>query len=1304
MASASSYSTLVQELYVAYFGRPADYFGLQNFEAALAAANAPTTIAGLESAYSTNAAVKSLVDSFGTSAESAALYGTGSTESFVTAIFENLLNRAPAVAGLTFWVDAINAGTVTKGDAALAIAAGAAANTTAQGQIDATTIANKLAVAGSFTSDLGASSLDITAYSGSSAAAAARALIAGVTSTTTLTGYAATVQNTITDIVNGHVNNTYTLTTGVDTIVGGPGNNVFNAVLDNTAGISAGGQAATLNAFDSITGGTLNNTLNITDFGLGNASNGLLLPAATITGMTTVNISSLEGIGNSNGNGNPLDFTTLGNLTNVNINASNGSDYVKVGANTALVVTDTSTTPNLIYTRGGSTVTVNNNSTTLSQGNFVGIFGGSTTTSATINGGTNYETFIGDSNSGNGKTNTITTVTENGQTLWTTYIASDALTTLNISGSSDSYTDVFALPGTRTLTVTLNGNGTTTDFTSNPVALVDNTATSIVIDSVTAASNNFALSAATATALTFNDTANLSFYQGTTAGTATSIAGQDQFSNYEAYYDFSAPLVKTVTITGAGDFTADLSGLNAAAFINATGAAGVVTVELASASGGALTQSFTGGAGQDIVSVGANQTGTVAGGTASNNEIVLDNIANASVATLSPYTHFSVLGVAGSTYGVFDMSKATGYNAFDVQASGGDVTFTNVVNNAVLTIDGANSHIVTLQTADTTGATDSVTVNLGTATNTTSFIVNQVTLEDSQFHGIATVNLVTNSGGASAPYVITTLADNNLVTLNVSGSAGLTIQNWTDNSETLTMNFNNGVTPSESSGIYLTNLTDNYLTTLTLNGQGAPLITSLNDLATSLAINYNEKGIQSGGTIETLTDPSLAALTITNSQSSATNIFSINNAVSTPALAALNLNGNVAISITGDTVTSGITVAGTTDNAAVSIDLTAAATAGGKTDTVALGNGNDTVHMGAGAGVGVPTTESVNVAWQALAAGGTETIAGISIHSAFACNVGTVALLVEFGFSDFANPAVASSSSFSGVTIATTGAYTLSSVSGSTSILTATTAGTTADPQLSATNTGGTAPTDSIVTLGTTGSTTSSSHSVTLGTGSDTVTDLTAGSTTISITGSASATDNVTADSAHVVHLTVGNGTDVISATATGASISVVAGTGANAVTIGTGDTGTIGFGAHTGTDTVTLGASGTSLTAIVTLSGLNDSTSSTDTISFSADSAATLVGFTQVTAGSVVASGGNTTLLASWVAAADGAAGSAVAGGAAHSVTWFQFQGNTYILEAAAGDNGSMSATNTLVELVGTGYTFAHASSTGNGTLHLLG
>ena len=110
------------------------------------------------------------------------------------------------------------------------------------------------------------------------------------------------------------------------------------------------------------------------------------------------------------------------------------------------------------------------------------------------------------------------------------------------------------------------------------------------------------------------------------------------------------------------------------------------------------------------------------------------------------------------------------------------------------------------------------------------------------------------------------------------------------------------------------------------------------------------------------------------------------------------------------------------------------------------------------------------------------------------------------------------------------------------------------------------------------------------------------------------------------------------------------------------------------------------------------------DTVTFTGDPN-TLAGFTPVTVGAVTASGGNPGLLASWIAAADGAAGSGVAG-AAHTVTWFVYLGNTYLLESVAGqthDAGTMATGNTLVELSGTGYSFTHTTGAG-GTLHLLG
>ncbi|HEX7641335.1 MAG TPA: DUF4214 domain-containing protein [Burkholderiaceae bacterium] len=181
--AAAQYQNAVQQLYVAYFGRPADPAGLVNFENALSAANAPTDINGLNAAYSTNAAVKTLIDSFGISNESKTLYGSGTTTDFVTKVFQNVLGRAPQSAGLGFWTDAIDSGRTSPGDAALDIMAGALNNTTPQGLLDAQLVNNRLAAASFFTGQVSAYNA-AGGYAGQSAAASARAMLAAVGSST----------------------------------------------------------------------------------------------------------------------------------------------------------------------------------------------------------------------------------------------------------------------------------------------------------------------------------------------------------------------------------------------------------------------------------------------------------------------------------------------------------------------------------------------------------------------------------------------------------------------------------------------------------------------------------------------------------------------------------------------------------------------------------------------------------------------------------------------------------------------------------------------------------------------------------------------------------------------------------------------------------------------------------------------------------------------------------------------------------------------------------------------------------------
>ncbi|HJV81183.1 DUF4214 domain-containing protein, partial [Noviherbaspirillum sp.] len=198
--AAQDYTTAVQELYVAYFGRPADSTGLTNFATVLANAGAPADIQGLNNAYSSNSTVRWAIDAFGNSDESKALY-TGDTRSFVTAIYSNVLSRAPDSAGLAWWINAIDNGGLTRGNAALSIMAGALANTTPDGLNDAALIQKRIAVATNFTSTITTPTL-VAAYDGNDAAATARNMLGTVTRTTDVTAFRTNIDATLSSLAS----------------------------------------------------------------------------------------------------------------------------------------------------------------------------------------------------------------------------------------------------------------------------------------------------------------------------------------------------------------------------------------------------------------------------------------------------------------------------------------------------------------------------------------------------------------------------------------------------------------------------------------------------------------------------------------------------------------------------------------------------------------------------------------------------------------------------------------------------------------------------------------------------------------------------------------------------------------------------------------------------------------------------------------------------------------------------------------------------------------------------------------------
>ncbi|MDD2547704.1 MAG: SwmB domain-containing protein, partial [Burkholderiaceae bacterium] len=156
MAQPTSLST-VQKLYIAYYGRPADVAGQTFWGDKLDAAQG---------------SLVGIIDAFATSAEAQALYGASSTaRERVTVLYQNILGRNPDTAGLNYYVDQINRGKLSLGNAALSILDGV------QGA-DKPLADNRLSVAQSFTSQ---ASPAAKSYEGDAAAAIARTLLQGVT-------------------------------------------------------------------------------------------------------------------------------------------------------------------------------------------------------------------------------------------------------------------------------------------------------------------------------------------------------------------------------------------------------------------------------------------------------------------------------------------------------------------------------------------------------------------------------------------------------------------------------------------------------------------------------------------------------------------------------------------------------------------------------------------------------------------------------------------------------------------------------------------------------------------------------------------------------------------------------------------------------------------------------------------------------------------------------------------------------------------------------------------------------------------
>lgn len=225
----------VQQFYIGYYGRPADPVGLAYWQTQ----DEATALKG-----------------FSESAEFTNQFTGLSASQQVTKVYGNLLGRTPDTAGLLYWAGELTAGRETIGSLVLSMLKNALGK-------DVTTIEDRVTYSTAFTTALNTAE-EINAYAGTAATQAARDALLKVVATavgdhTALNAETAKIDATIATIVSGGGSNpgqTFTLTTGVDNIVGTAGNDTITGVVDTAA------NGGTLTPGDVIDGGAGTDTAN----------------------------------------------------------------------------------------------------------------------------------------------------------------------------------------------------------------------------------------------------------------------------------------------------------------------------------------------------------------------------------------------------------------------------------------------------------------------------------------------------------------------------------------------------------------------------------------------------------------------------------------------------------------------------------------------------------------------------------------------------------------------------------------------------------------------------------------------------------------------------------------------------------------------------------------------------------------------------------------------------------------------------------------------------------------------------------
>ena len=886
----------VAQNYIAILGRNPDPQGFSFWVNQLADAN------------NTASAQTAIVNGFGNSQEFRSTYASLSTSAAVTLLYQNVLLRAPDAGGLTYW----------------------------------TGIANGLIASGQTLTNAYAQTAAAIIYNASSNGSSDSASVNSRTATAVASGTATPTT-------------TYTLTTNIDTFgnAAQTSQQIFNAAnttftsLDNLTGGTATNDTlnvAVTGAYATPTGATVTNVdiINVTSSlggtistAAGTAFTGVrALNVVTAAAAMTVTAAGTTAVTVSNATPGGAAATTVNGGSTVSATVTGAvADTIIIGTTTAatgavtasLTTATTAATGGVVTVTGGTTVAVTSLVSNTATGagvqavtGTVTVTGNASTTAVTVNqsagvtgaaavlnvantsnavaatrGVTNGVVTINDANAGSTTAAaTITTVTL--QNYGASTISSNALTTLNLSATGGA-------AGTLAVTYGLT--------TGNPTALALN------------------LGGGSLGVLTLNGTALATVNAALTAN--TTLAGITDTALRTVNLSGTGILTLTATNTAITSIvnTSAAAGLNA----NVSALTGLTSLNFASTSANntitlnAATQSYVGGTGNDIVTIGADALVAITGG---NGTDTIALSATAATYTNANYrtnvTGFETLRVTNVAGGTYNMTTFTGFSNIQVSSAGSTNAFSNVVAGTGLQLL-TNTVSVTYTLAGTNGAASTVNVGLnGTAVDanlgggTAGFTTGILVLRDANAVGVGTVNINSDASVFGGAHVINTLTDNALSNLNITGTGSLSIGAIATGQTALTISDNaTGITAN--SGV-----TD-----------GIVVLTGTNDILGQI----NFSGTHAF-TIGTLTD-NVPNLTLANANTGTSGVLTVGTHTAA-ALTSLTLTGSVAL--TGVYANAGaMTISGATDNSIVNITAT-----GAGVKTITLGNGANILVTGAG--------------------------------------------------------------------------------------------------------------------------------------------------------------------------------------------------------------------------------------------------------------------------------------------------------------------------------------------------------------------